>query len=556
MKINKRTKPVAYIGFAVIFIAALVALIITVVSQVNKEKKPLPDEIQLSEAIKERESKKEKESESVSEIISSETSKEDTETEISSGEENSTEKVNLNSNGKTPFENHGAISVSGTTLVDANGDIFRLCGVSTHGIGWFPEYVNKDSFQNLRDDFGANVVRLAMYTGEGGGYCSDGNKDDLKKLVKDGVDYATELGMYVIVDWHILSDSNPNTNKEEAKKFFDEISGQYKNQDNIVYEICNEPNGGISWEEIKKYAEEVIPVIRNNDSNAIIVVGTPTWSQEVDKAADNPITDYDNIMYTLHFYADTHKSDLRKKASYAIEKGLPLFVTEFGICDASGNGSNNIDEGNTWIAFLDKNNISFVGWNLSNKNESSAFISPGCVKTSGWTYNDLSQSGQWLVSTLDTHTDNGSSFFKDGKVVPVDTSKTNPTDDSPAGSSDSAGGGNNQSIVTVASGEGDGLKVTINRTNSWKEGGKLCVQYNCVITNNSTSKISNWSFDIDWGEAFTTNQIWCAKNSDSGTKMTVSPESYNSSIDSGKSYTDMGFIIKCDSEPKDIKISF
>ncbi len=82
----------------------------------------------------------------------------------------------------TPYSQHGRLSVNKTTLTDEHGDAFRLQGVSTHGIGWFPQYVNEDTFAELRD-WGVNAVRLAMYTAEGG-YCEsdDANKDSLRRL--------------------------------------------------------------------------------------------------------------------------------------------------------------------------------------------------------------------------------------------------------------------------------------------------------------------------------------------------------------------------------------
>ena len=72
----------------------------------------------------------------------------------------------------------------------------------------------------------------------------------------------------------------------------------------------------------------------------MILVGTPNWSQDVDQAALSPVSKKyrKNVMYTLHFYAATHKEWLRDKAQAALDKGLPLFVSEFSICDASGNG--------------------------------------------------------------------------------------------------------------------------------------------------------------------------------------------------------------------------
>ena len=249
----------------------------------------------------------------------------------------------------TPFGQHGALHVENGKLTDADGNIVQLYGMSTHGIAWFPQYINYDSFRTLRDDWNTNCIRLAMYTAEYGGYCVGGDKEQLKQLVRDGVSYATELGMYVIVDWHILSDCDPNQNKDEAIAFFREMSEAFADNDNVLYEICNEPNSGTSWDSIKSYAEEVIPVIREQKPDAVILVGTPTWSQEIDKAAASPLT-FDNIMYTLHFYAGTHKDDLRNRLETCAQNNLPVFVSEFGMCDASGNGANDFDSTpNGWI---------------------------------------------------------------------------------------------------------------------------------------------------------------------------------------------------------------
>lgn len=303
-------------------------------------------------------------------------------------------------NGSTPYSQHGKLSVNGTTLTDEHGAVFQLHGVSTHGIGWFPQYVNDDTFAEL-ESWGVNAVRLAMYTAEGG-YCEggDADKDKLKKLIDTGVQAAAKLGMYVIIDWHVLNDHDPWTYADEAEKFFAEMSEKYKDYGNVIYEICNEPNSGPDWGSVRSYAEKIIPVIRENAPNAIIIVGTPTWSQDVDKAAADPITGYDNIMYALHFYADTHRDYLRDRMKKAIDSGLPVIVSEFGICDASGNGGNNYDEGNKWIEAMDDYNVSYFIWNLSNKTETSALISNSCSKLSGFEDSELSDSGRWYKEVL------------------------------------------------------------------------------------------------------------------------------------------------------------
>lgn len=295
----------------------------------------------------------------------------------------------------------GALSVSGTNIVDANGNAVQLKGASTHGLAWFPQYVNRDAFRTLRDTWGANVVRLAMYTQEYGGYCSGGDRNNLKTLINNGVNYANELGMYAIIDWHILSDGNPNTHKSDAIEFFTEMASKYSGYDNVIYEICNEPNGGVSWDnDIKPYAVDVINAIRQYDGDAIIIVGTPTWSQDVETAAKNPITGQKNIMYSLHFYAATHKDNIRTKMKYALDSNLPIFVTEFSICDASGNGGLDYGSAQEWFDLINRYNVSYVGWNLSNKGESSAFINPSCNKTADWTDEDLSESAKWLKNKM------------------------------------------------------------------------------------------------------------------------------------------------------------
>lgn len=295
---------------------------------------------------------------------------------------------------------YGALHVKGADLVDKHGDPVQLRGVSTHRIAWFPEYVNSKAVKSLKKSFHANVFRIACYTDEYGGYCNGGDKKSLEKTIDTGVKAAVKNDMYVIIDWHVLNEHpNPLDHKSDAKKFFKKMSKKYAKYDNVIYEICNEPNCGTSWSDIRKYAKAVIPVIRKNAPDSVIIVGTPTWSQDVDKAAEHPLS-YKNVMYAFHFYAGTHHADLRKRLTAAHKKGLPVFVSEFGTCDASGNGGFNKKESKAWIKLLDRLNISYVNWSLCNKAETASIIKPSCKKTSGWKKSDLTQSGKWLYQML------------------------------------------------------------------------------------------------------------------------------------------------------------
>ena len=303
-----------------------------------------------------------------------------------------------------PYKTHGKLAVSGTDLVDAFGSKFQLKGVSTHGLTWFADFVNKDTYQYFKDSFGINLVRFAMYTdtGDSYGYCSGGNKSEIEELLGKGVDAATELGLYAIIDWHILSDNDPNMHIEDARDFFDRISKKYASYGNVIYEIANEPNGGTTWDSIKDYAETIIPIIRKNAPDAIIIVGTPTWSQDVDAAAADPINDQTNLMYAVHFYAATHKDDLRNKVQSVLDAGLPIIVSEFGLCDASGNGSIDYDQSDAWFDLINDKNLSYAAWNISNKAETSSLFDSSCTKTSGFTDDDLSDSGRYIKEKIES----------------------------------------------------------------------------------------------------------------------------------------------------------
>ncbi|KFI63865.1 glycoside hydrolase family 5 protein [Bifidobacterium cuniculi] len=294
------------------------------------------------------------------------------------------------------------LHVSGAYLVDAQGQPKQLRGVSTHGIAWFPQYVNGDLFGWLKEDWDINTVRLSMYTAESDGYCTDGDRARLTDLMRQGIDAAIAHDLYVIVDWHTLSDNDPNTHVEEAKEFFSAISKEYAGKANVLYEICNEPNGATNWDDVKRYAGQVIPAIRANDADAVVLVGTPDWDQDLADAQRDPL-DFDNVMYTLHFYANEHSAQLRDRLVAAVEAGTPIFVSEFGTTDAGGNGTVNTAAAENWLDVLDRYHVSYVIWSLSDKEESSALFTTD--NSTHPTESDLSEQGRWYRGYLRAHAD-------------------------------------------------------------------------------------------------------------------------------------------------------
>lgn len=440
-----------------------------------------------------------------------------------------------------PSQN-GALSVKGSQLVDESGQAVQLRGISTHGIAWFPDFVNQDAVTQLSKDWGANLFRIAMYTDENGGYCTDGDKEKLKALVTDGVEYAKQADMYVIVDWHILHDSNPLTHKAEALQFFKEMTEKLKGEKHVLYEICNEPNSGCSWEDIKTYANEVIPVIRENAPEAVILVGTPTWSQEIEKPQNDPITGYDNIMYTLHFYAATHKEDLRSKMVNAVEAGTPVFVSEYGLCDASGNGGNDLGQAQSWIDTMDQHGISYAVWSFCNKEETSALIASSCRKTSDFTREDLSESGKWIMDMLHTvKTEDGST-----QTVVESKDKTqnqnNGSGVSERTEADETEGKTGTDVSEKRLNSGN-LSVDAKLTGSWESEGRTFYQYQLTITNNGEADVSSWEISLTFSDDIQLSDGWNGEYQVNGKKLTISSKEYNGEIKKGASAADVGFIV-------------
>ena len=415
---------------------------------------------------------------------------------------------------------NGPLHVEGTQLVDQDGEPVQLRGVSTHGLAWFPDYVNLDCFTQLRQEWNANVIRLAMYTAEYGGYCSGGDQQALKDLVDQGVRFAQEADMYVIVDWHILSDNDPNLYRDAALSFFRDVSARYADMDHVIYEICNEPNGGTTWRDVRSYALEVITVIRQNDPDAVILIGTPNWSQNVDQAAADPITVYDNIMYTLHYYAATHKGDLRDKLTAAVNSGLPVFVSEYGVCEASGNGVVDTDQANQWADLLDRLGISYVMWNLSNKNESSSILRPECSVTAGFTQDDLSPAGQWLYQRL---TGAIGPAPAPGETAAPDAQQPAQSGDGPAS---------------------DTMSIEMEMVNSWQSNGGVYRQYNLTLTNITGAELDGWTVTVPFDKAFTVSDGWNGVYSISGTDLQITPMDYNRFVPAGETVSEVGFILR------------
>lgn len=289
-------------------------------------------------------------------------------------------------------DRHGLLKIQQGRLCSAAGKPVQLKGMSLFWSQWSPAWYDAKVIDNLVDQWGCTLVRVAMGV-EMGGYLT--NPAAEKARVRAVVDAAIARGIYVIIDWH---DHKAEQHQAEAVAFFTEMAQAYRNSPQVLWEIYNEPLQ-IPWPTVKTYAEAVIAAIRGTGAQQVVIVGTPTWSQDVHKAADDPLKG-SNIAYTLHFYAGTHKESLRKQALYALKKGQAIVVTEWGTCDASGNGGFDETESAKWLAFCDEHGLSWANWSLFDKPESASAFKPGTKPAGPWSPADLTPSGALVVPRI------------------------------------------------------------------------------------------------------------------------------------------------------------
>lgn len=414
-----------------------------------------------------------------------------------------------------------ALHVEGSRLLDENNREVVLQGYSTFGLNYMPEYVDPGVFSFVKNQMHGQAIRLALYTQESGGYCSGGNQAQLEELIDRGVKLAKTSGVYAIIDWHILSDGNPLTHLDEAKTFFSKMAARYKNEKHVLYEICNEPNS-VDWKTIKNYADQIIPVIRAQDQDGVILVGTPTWSQDVDLAAADPLKGYSNIMYTLHFYAATHKDGIRNKLKAAHAAGLPVFVSEFGISSADGNGPLDLKSANEWIALLDEYKISRIGWALSNKNEASALFVPS--SSLPLSLSDLSQAGRWFEQTYRSHTAD----------TPADQQPEEPSKPVPSNPEDPGDTGT--------------AEYTLEQSGSWQSGGRTFTQYVLHVRNTGSQTLKTWKARLEADRAFRVENSWNASLSMQGQILEIVPLAWNAKIEAGGEISSVGLILSSNGE--------
>jgi endoglucanase len=290
---------------------------------------------------------------------------------------------------------NGKLKVQGTQLINTEGKPIALHGMSFGWSCFHPRFYTAGAVHELVKHWNSTVIRASLGVEPPKGYKKDSATQ--MQLIKTVIDAAIKEGVYIIIDWH-----SHNINLEEAKTFFRNIATEYYRYPNILYEIFNEPDQE-AWPEVKRYSEEIIKVIRDIDKDNIILVGSPRWDQEVQLPAADPIKGFDNLMYTMHFYAGTHKQWLRDRTDKAIENGLPIFVSECAGMQATGDGPIDHAEWKKFKDWMDEKKISWIAWSVSDKAETCSVLNPTADSNGNWKDTDIKEWGQVTKNALKSY---------------------------------------------------------------------------------------------------------------------------------------------------------
>ncbi|MFW7381535.1 MAG: glycoside hydrolase family 5 protein [Oligoflexus sp.] len=296
------------------------------------------------------------------------------------------------------FSKHGRLSVEAQHIVSENGQPVILRGGALMDL---LQYTYTGQMIDYLHDSKANVIRIPLNWGRGG---INGSYEAHMQRFYRFVDYSLSKGLYVIADFHAVSDPEQFGLQEMARRFFQDVAKRYGSSGQLIYEIFNEPTGKsaysneISWKSIKEYSETMIDVIRAIDPDAFIIVPTPIWSSAINVPLLDPIK-RSNIAYAYHFYASLH---LFQNRNYEIATQIPIIVTEWAAqTPENSDGSINFKSLQQYIDWMNDADISWMAWSYSDEQQPYGWFFPGAMADGRFEDKELRRWGRMVRDLLD-----------------------------------------------------------------------------------------------------------------------------------------------------------
>lgn len=262
--------------------------------------------------------------------------------------------------------------------------------MSVFNPGFYDDCVTADSVRFLASSWGISLLRIPM----------NGDPAVYNQRAKY-VEYALQAGIYAIIDLHYIG-TTPVID-DNARNFWHAMASRFKEYENVLYELFNEPGPDADWDSaIRPFHEAMLQVIRPLDPHAVVLCGTRRWSQMVWEVPGHEVQPSQNVMYVRHSYAATHRD---YDAVSAVLDRIPVFQSEWGVCDASGSGSIDGVSAQSWVDMMAGRShnphnvtISWANWGYDDKAESCAALQPGACAVRAW--DSTSQSGAMVKGYL------------------------------------------------------------------------------------------------------------------------------------------------------------
>jgi hypothetical protein len=273
------------------------------------------------------------------------------------------------------------VKVMGNRFVDEHGSALVFRGVNASD----PAKLEKDGHWNLAyfqeaREWGANIIRFPVHPVRWRSY----GKQEYLRLLDQGVAWATEVGLYVIIDWHSIGNLRTgmyqndmyDTDLKETYQFWRTIAKHYKGNNTVAFlELFNEPTtihgelGTCTWAQWKEINEELIGIIRANGSEAIPMVAGFNWAYDLTEIRENPI-EAEGIAYVSHPYPQKREKPWEDKwtADWGfVSEKYPVMLTEVGFCGPDDRGAHipvisDESYGDTLVKYCDERGISYVVW--------------------------------------------------------------------------------------------------------------------------------------------------------------------------------------------------
>lgn len=272
------------------------------------------------------------------------------------------------------------IQVQGNKFVSSKGSVvFRGLDASDPYKLQTDGHWNRQYLAEMKN-WGANIVRFPVHPL----FWKKIGTTRYLQLLDQGVAWATELGLYVIIDWHsignlrseLFQDPMYETTRKETLEFWQIISAHYKDNSTVAFfELFNEPSDGhgtlgtCTWAQWKELMEEMIVIVRAHEAKAIPLVAGFNWAYDLTEVAKNPVA-AEGIAYVSHPYPMKREKPWEEKWTadwgYVSEK-YPVFLTEIGFCGKDERGAHvpvMSDEsyGDAITNYCDQKGISYTVW--------------------------------------------------------------------------------------------------------------------------------------------------------------------------------------------------